>query len=295
MPADSPDHHRPLPLAFRGYAQEPVDSLLAEVEKRKRSLVAERDRLRKNLEDTKKSLSEATGKLERHVIEEQALEAAEKRAASLEEKSRGLAAERDEAQAQLAEANRRLLELKEELGTHQERQNAIADALIAAELLKAEGREESEALRLEAERAAAETREQAEREAQQIARHAEQEAETIRREAHLKAATIVSGAETSKLALEEETQEIRTRAEAEAERLLAEARIRADQLVENAQQDLAANQHQAEDFLEDARSKLGLLFRDLLDQIGSMSGEEERPESGQPATREPTAADQTPA
>ncbi len=289
MSTESPNTQESLPIAFRGYAREPVDQLLAEVEKSNRSLIAERDNLRKDLEKTKKLLSEATSELEQHcVTEEQALAAAASRAASLEEESRGLVAERDESQAQLAQATKRLSEIEEELATHRQQQLALADALIAAELLKAEGRNQAEALRLEAERKAAETLERAERGAQEIAASAEQEAETILREAHLKAETIASEAETSKVALDRETQEIRARAEVEAEGLVAEARIRAEQVVQDAQKSVEENKHQAEDFFDDARSKLGSLFRDLLDQIAAMSEEQEGSETDQPVAHEGT-------
>lgn len=295
MPKDSLDNRNSLPTAFRGYAREPVDQLMTQVEKSNRSLIAERDALRKDLENTKTRLSEATSELEQHrVTEEQALAAAASRAASLEEKSRGLAAERDELHAQLVQANRRLSEIEEELATHRQQQLALADALIAAEVLKAEGRDQGETLRLEAERKAAERLARAEREAQQIAARAEQEAETIRRDAHLEAEKIVSEAETSKVALENETEEIRARAEAQAEGLLADARIRADQVVRDAQKNVEENKHQAEDFFDDARSKLGSLFRDLLDQIAAMSEEPERAEPDQPSAQEGNEADRTP-
>lgn len=295
MPKDSLDSRNSLPTAFRGYARQPVDQLLTQVEKSNRSLIAERDTLRKDLENAKTRLSEATSELEQHrVTEEQALAAAASRAASLEERSRGLAAERDELQAQLTRATRRLSELEEELATHQQQQLALADALIAAEVLKAEGRDQGETLRLEAERKAAERLARAEQEAQQIAARAEQEAETIRRDAHLEAERIVSEAETSKVARENETQEIRARAEAEAEGLIAEARLRADQVVKDAQKNLEENKHQAEDFFDDARSKLGSLFRDLLDQVAAMSEEPEHVEPDQPAAQDGNEADKAP-
>lgn len=275
MPKDSPDQHKPLPIAFRGYAREPVDSLLAQLEKSTRSLIAERDNLRKDLEKTKASLSEASVKLESHAGDEQALAAAESRAASLEEKSRGLAVELDEARAQLGQVNKRLSEIEAELATHQERQNAIANALIVAEQLREEEEARVESMRQEA----AETQMLAQQ-VREAADHAQQEAETALREAHLRAEAIISEAESSKAALEAEMRELRTRAEAEAEGLLRDAQTHADKLAGEAQRNLKEQQHEADDFFEDARLKLGSLLRDLLDQIGTMSADHGSNESG---------------
>ena len=63
MPTDNLDNHKSLPIAFRGYDREPVDSLLAQAEKSNSSLIAERDNLREDLEHAKKRLSEATSEL----------------------------------------------------------------------------------------------------------------------------------------------------------------------------------------------------------------------------------------
>ena len=67
MAANEPTTDRTLPSAFRGYGRERVDSLLEEIERSYRALIAERDELRANLESTTKALSEATAELEQHV------------------------------------------------------------------------------------------------------------------------------------------------------------------------------------------------------------------------------------
>ena len=291
MPTDNLDNHKSLPIAFRGYDREPVASLLAQAEKSNSSLIAERDNLREDLEHAKKRLSEATSELEQHhATEEQAVAAAASRTASLEAKSRGLAAELDESQTRLAHATRRLSEVEEELATYQQQQLALADALIAAELLKAQGRDQGEALRLEAERKAAEILECAEQEAQQIAVRAEQEAETIRRDAHLKAETIVSEAETSKIAVEKETQELRARAEAEAEGLLADAAYAPSRLC-TMRRKVLRKQTSGGGLLRRCAFQAGFALPRPADQIAAMSEEQERAETDQPVPQERNEAE----
>ena len=73
MAADEPINDRTLPTAFKGYAREAVDSLLEEIERSYRALIAERDELRANLEGTTKSLAEITAELEQHVARERAV------------------------------------------------------------------------------------------------------------------------------------------------------------------------------------------------------------------------------
>jgi len=73
MAANEPINDRTLPTAFRGYAREPVDALLEEIERSYRSLISERDELRSNLESTSKALSEATAELDQHAARERAV------------------------------------------------------------------------------------------------------------------------------------------------------------------------------------------------------------------------------
>jgi cell division septum initiation protein DivIVA len=196
MSTDHLDRDVDFPTAFRGYAREPVDGLLEEIEKSYRTLLAERDDLRARLAD-------ATARLERHV----------------------------------------------------EQQQAIADALIEAERLKAAGEDEVRALKAEGAR-----------EIQELRSAAERDAEKIRREAELQAEAIVRDAET-----------VKAGAAGEAEELLSDARARAARLVEETQQSLEERQHTAEEVLDAARIKLGSFVRDLFDQVGTAMQEQEPP------------------
>lgn len=235
MTTKSFNAHEPLPAAFRGYAREPVDSLLAKLEDKSRTLLSQRKELQESLADMRSRLAEATRELEHRAGDERSLEESVRRAEELEEKCRVLEAERDESQAKLAQTAERLSAVEKELERHLERELAVADALIAAEQLKAEGETHVEAMKLRAEHEAT--------------ARAEREAEDTLREARLQAETIVS-----------------------------EARTRADRLVEEVQLNLEQHQHQADDFFAEARSKFGSLLRDLFDQVGTTSAEQEQTE-----------------
>jgi cell division septum initiation protein DivIVA len=158
---DSPDRTKKLPTAFHGYAREPVDKLLEEVEESYRALIAERDELR----------------------------------------------------ASLAVADERQSMLTSELDHHVAQERAVADALIEAERLKME---------------------------------AEHDAEGIRRAADLK-----------------------------ADAIMGEAQTRADRLVDERQQELQERSYQAENLLDDAKAKLGSLVRELLEQVGTGSPQQD--------------------
>jgi len=62
-----------LPTAFHGYARQPVDRLLEEVEESHRGLIAERDELRASLDGANERLSTLTSELDRHVGQERAV------------------------------------------------------------------------------------------------------------------------------------------------------------------------------------------------------------------------------
>jgi cell division septum initiation protein DivIVA len=251
MTTKSFDAQEPLPTAFRGYAREPVDSLLAKFEDKSRTLLTQRKELQENLADLRSRLAEATRELERRAGDEHSVEESVRRAEELEEKCRALETERDESQSKLAETAERLSVVEKELERHLERELAVADALIAAERLKAEGETHVEAMKL---RAAHEATARAEREAEDLLREARLEAETIR-----------------------------AQAQAESNDLLQDARARADRLVEEVQLNLEQHQHQAEDFFAEARSRFGSLLRDLFDQVGATSAEQEQAESDRTA------------
>ena len=265
MTTPSSNAHEPLPTAFRGYAREPVDSLLAKLEDKSRTLLNQRRELQANLADLRSRLASATRELEHRVDGERSVEESERRAEELEEKCRALVAERDESQSELVRTAERLSVVEKELERHLERELAVADALIAAEQLKAEGESHVNAMKLRAAHEAEEIREGAEQELGRAAASAEREAEVILREARREAETI------------------RARAEAESNDLLQDARARADRLVEEVQLNLEQHQHQTEDFFADARSKLGSLLRDLFDQVGATSAEQEQADSDRAA------------
>jgi cell division septum initiation protein DivIVA len=265
MTTQSSNAHEPLPTAFRGYAREPVDSLLAKLENKSRTLLDQRKELQENLADMRSRLAEATRELEHRAGEEHSVEESVRRAEELEEKCRALAAERDGLQSELAQTAERLSVVEKELERHLERELAVADALIAAEQLKAEGETLVEAMKLRAAHEAEEIRAGAEQEVGRASASAEREAEAILREARREAETI------------------RARAEAESNDLVQDARARADRLVEEVQVNLEQHQHQAEDFFADARSKLGSLLRDLFDQVGATSAEQEPADSDRTA------------
>lgn len=204
------DRDAALPTAFRGYARESVDSLLEEIEKGFRALVAERDELRAKLADATERLAERTTELERHAGQQQ----------------------------------------------------AIADALIEAERLRAEGEKQVSAMQADAMRDAADMRARLEQEGHELVAAAKRDVEGIQRDAELKAEAIVREAESFRAQVETEMQERRARAEGEADELLGDARAL-----------LEERQHRADDFLNDARTKLGALVRDLMEQIDTATWE----------------------
>lgn len=62
-----------LPTAFHGYARDPVDKLLAEIEESYRALIAERDELREKLEAESKRQGDLTAELEKRTRQERVI------------------------------------------------------------------------------------------------------------------------------------------------------------------------------------------------------------------------------
>ena len=266
MPPAGFDSDTTLPIAFRGYAREPVDNLLAEIEASYRPLVAERDKLRVDLAQATERVADLTIELERRGQEPTTADTSAD-LEQLEESNRALSAERDQVRTDLARATERLAEVEAELEHHVGRERAVADALI------------------EVTREVTEMRERAEKEAEELTATAEREAEEIRRAAEQDAATTLSDAQASKAQAETEAGELRARAEVEANELLSDARARADRLVEDMQQNLEERQHQAQNLLDDASARLGSLMRDLFEQIDGGASREQatvEPEHSEP-------------
>jgi cell division septum initiation protein DivIVA len=155
----------------------------------------------------------------------------------LEAGFRTLLAERDRVEGRVAE-------LERELAEHRDQSQAVGNALIRVEELKALS-----------ERDARETKEDAEREAGEIRVQAEQDAEALR-------ATV-----------DAEVSEMRATARREAEGAVREAEARAARLIADVERQLQERQHEAEDFLDDTRERLSSLVRDLFGRVTRRSGD----------------------
>jgi cell division septum initiation protein DivIVA len=151
-----------LPTALRGYAREPVDAMLEDIERTYRALLAERDELRSGLANANKRLSEVTAELENHAAQKKTVAETLGEAGRLQESNRGLSAERDELRAALAKATERLSQLEAELERYAGREREVVDALIETERLRSAGQSDIRALKEEATREIAELRGRAE-------------------------------------------------------------------------------------------------------------------------------------
>ena len=183
---------------------------------------------------------------------------------NLEESYRALLTERDDANGRVAEMETKLTELERELAEHREQSQAVSDALITAEQLKALGERDARILT-----------EEAEREAAEIRARAELDAETLSAAADSHVAEVRSRAEQDAEAILRDAEERRAQAERDAEAIVREAEMRAEHLVDEVQREVEHRQHEAEDFLDDTRERLGSLVRDLFGRVMSKTSANE--------------------
>ena len=193
---------------------------------------------------------------------------------NLEESYRALLTERDDANGRVAEMETKLTELERELAEHREQSQAVSDALITAEQLKALGERDARILKEEAEREAAEIRAQAEQHADALRATVDNEVSEVRAAAQQEAETIAHGARAAKAQAEQEAGETLARAEREADAILADAESKAEHFVEAVRTQLEARQSEAEDFLDDTRERLGSFVRDLFGRVTSKTGQD---------------------
>ena len=191
----------------------------------------------------------------------------------LEASYRALLTERDDAKGRVAEMETKLTELERELAEHREQSQAVSDALITAEQLKALGERDGQSLKDEAEREAAETRAQAEQHAENLRAAADNEVSEVRAAAQQQAEAILRDADVAKADTEQQAAETLARAEREADEVVREAESRAARLVAGVERDLQERQHEAEDFLDDTRERLSSLVRDLFGRVTRSTGE----------------------
>ena len=186
----------------------------------------------------------------------------------LEESYRALLTERDDAKSRVAETETKLTELERELAEHREQSQAVSDALITAEQLKALGERDGQSLKDEAEREAAEIRAQAEHDAETLRAAADNEVSEVRAAAQRQAEAILREADVAKADTEQQAAETLARAEREADGVLREAEARAESLVEEVRRELRERQNEVGGFLDDTRERLGSLLEDLLGRVG---------------------------
>ena len=191
----------------------------------------------------------------------------------LEESYRALLTERDDAKSRVAEMETKLTELERELAEHREQSQAVSDALITAEQLKALGERDGQSLKDEAEREAAEIRAQAEQHAEALRATVDAEMSEVRAAAQREAEAVGQETDAVKAQAEQDAAEIRARAEREADEVVREAESRAARLVADVERDLQERQHEAEDFLDDTRERLSSLVRDLFGRVTRSTGE----------------------
>ena len=191
----------------------------------------------------------------------------------LEEAYRALLAGRDEAKSQVAELEAQVAELERELAERREQADAVSDALIRAEQLKALSERDAQAIKEAADREAAEIRAQAEHDANMLRADADCEVVETRSRAAHEADELVRVGETAKAEAEREAAETRERAERDAAAIVRDAESRAEVLVEQVQRDLRERQDETEDFLDDARERLGSLVRDLFGRVTGGAGD----------------------
>lgn len=191
----------------------------------------------------------------------------------LEESYRALLTERDDAKGRMAEMETKLTEFERELAEHREQSQAVSDALITAEQLKALSERDARILKEEAEREAAEIRTQAEHDAETLRAAADNEVSEVRAAAQHQAETILRGADVAKADTEQQAAETLARAERVADEVVHEAESRAARLVAAMEHDLQERQHEAEDFLDDTKERLSSLVRDLFGRVTRSAGE----------------------